>query len=81
MKVQAKDHEKAAEHHMLASKHHTEAAKCCESGDLKAAAHHALIADSHAGQALEHSNEAKKKYATSQGEHKWEAGTISIREV
>jgi hypothetical protein len=61
------EHQKAAEHHELASKHHKEAANLVESGDQKAAPHHALIAHAHTAYATEQGTEASKKYASTQG--------------
>ena len=59
-------HHKASEHHALAAHHHTEAANCLGLGDVKSAAHHALIANGHAVQAKEQAVEASKKYIPTQ---------------
>ena len=56
-------HRQAAEHHQCASKCHEEAANQLESGDHKAAEHHALRAHAHAVHAADQGREAVKKYA------------------
>ena|SRR5450830_1326249 len=70
LKTQAKIHEKTAEQHTLAAKHHLEAGKYCEYGDHKTAEHHAHIAGSHADRATEHGNESEKLYASWQRDRK-----------
>jgi len=61
-KTPQQHHQKAAEHHEQASKHHKEAAEHYESGDDKAAAYYAQIAQGHTVQATEEGTEASKKH-------------------
>lgn len=49
-------HNKAVKIHAQASAHHSQAARSLESGDLKASALHAQLADEYEAQATEHDN-------------------------
>ena len=73
-------HENAAEHHKQASRHHKEAGKCCESKDLKTAAHHTQIAQGHTVQAMEQGAEISKKYANKHSSLK-QSGPVIERPV